>query len=631
MLKRFTSKTMIQVGAGLGVSLVLSLLLQYAWPLLVFSALVIALFVPLPKKISNSPSLRILVSILLLLSVIQLEALIGYLLGYDLNAFTYGIINALLATGLAVATSRPEKIRWTLDDLWTFVVPILVVGGLLFSMLVLTTRDNTDLNSAIIHKITTTTDESNHINTFAQSIDTNGDMKISPIAYPSGWHVATAVTVSSFVDLSDKPFMNIAAAYYIMKLFGVFLAVASIMALFVAVSRLAIKNYGQYYLLFALTALFICLALIIPNSEINGFYNFIPQYAYFLLAFILLLHVKGNERKVLPLLAIFIIGGFMSWIISGLLLFGIVLISALIPRLAKVKIKGRLPAGILQFAILGALLLAVFFVMLPGGTVGRMIDTLEHPAGWVEGYNLIAYPILLLLLMVCGLLTSKSKLPLQFRAGLISFFAVVGLVLIVTTLRGYGGEQLSYYWQKMLFPLLPVAVIVLVVLAVQKLSELVKHVVPVYAIIVLSMIFLAPTVIGQSSFDLSWKVISNQNFLHKSPNTNIDKSIEVLFNDNQFESEDAERYVFVTSGNFTLDQMVYQLMSRSITNNSGKESCLPPYYPDGGYYGDNMVRLEDVKTEYCGHNVKIVVSNETIDQVKLYKDKKDLINIDTDF
>lgn len=190
---------------------------------------------------------------------------------------------------------------------------------------------------------------------------------------------------------------------------------------------------------------------------------------------------------------------------------------------------------------------------------------------------------------------------------------------------------MSYYWQKMLFPLLPIAVIVLVVLAVQRLGTLIKYVVPIYAVILLSMTLLASTIVGQPSFDLSLRVIGNQNFLHKSQNTNINKPIEALFENNQFESETAERYVFVTSGNYTLDQMVYQLMSRSITNNIGSESCLPPYYPNGGFYGDNIVRLKDIKTEYCGHKVKIVVSNETIDQAKLYKEEKDLINIDTDF
>lgn len=630
-MKKFLRKSTIRLGVGFASAVLLSLLFRHAWPLLLFSAFTLVLYIPLPKKLSTSSSLRVMLSVLLLLSIIQLEALIGYILGFDLNPFIYGTTNALLIACLAIFVPRSDKIRWTLDDVWVFAVPLLVVGGLLFSMFTLTAKDNTDIEGAIIHKITTTSDESNHINVFAQSIVAGGDMKISPTSYPSGWHVATAVTVSSFVDLSDKPFINIVAAYYIMKLLGVFLATASIMILIIAVSRLILKGHVYYYLLFALTTFFLCLALIIPNSEINGFYNFVPQYAYFLLTFLMLLYVRDNVKIVLPILVVFIIGGFISWIISGLMLFGIVLVSMLTPALAKIQIRDRLLVGTSQLVILGVLLLGVFLISLPSGIVGHAIDTLEHPGGWVEGYNLITYPVLLLLLVSCGLLNSKSKLSLQFRTGLISFFVVVGMVFVVTTLRGYGGDQMSYYWQKMLFPLLPVAVTVLVVLAAQKLGELVKHVVVVYTIIVLLIILLAPFVLGHSSFDLSLRVIGNQNFLHKTQNSNIDKPLEVLFKNNHFNSDVADRYIFVTSGNYTLDQMVYQLMSRSISDNSETESCLPPYYGNGGFYGNNMVRLESVKSEYCGHKVKIIVSNDTVQEVRRYSGTKDLINIDTDF
>lgn len=632
MIKNFINKKTATFGIALIVTVLLSAILQLAWPALIFSVVTLTLFLPLPARVSKSISLRIILSIMLVLSAIQLEAVVGYMLKIDLNPLSYAIANALLATALAIFAPRSRTLKWTLDDSWTFLVPILVVGGLVLSMVFLTTKPNTDINSAIIHKITTTSDESNHLNVFAQAIAVGGDIETSPLSYPTGWHIATATVVSSFVNLSDKPFMDTATAYYVMKMLGVFLVVASIMALLTSLSRLILKDHQRYYLLFGLTGLFLCLSLIIPNSEINGFYNFVPQYAYFLLTFLLLLHVKGSLKMVLPIVSIFIMGGFMSWIISGLLLFGIVVVSVLAPIFAKAQLKNQLLASLLQFGILGALLLGVFVVSLPGGTVGGLIDTLEHPGGWIEGYNLITYPVVLLLLIACGVLTSKSKIPLQFRAGLITFFILVGIVFIVTTLRGYGGDQMSYYWQKMLFPLLPVAISVLVVLAAQKLRTITKHIVPVYAIVVLSMVLLASSVIGHQSFDLSLRVIGNQTFLHKTKDLNLTNSLVTLFENNTFKSETVDRYVFITSPNFTLDQMVYQLMSRSITDSSsdvaGNSSCFPTLNANGGFYGENLILLKDIESEYCGHKVKIIVSNETINDVKTYKPEAELINID---
>lgn len=633
MLKSLLNKTTLSLGGVFVGATLLALIVGKAWPLLIFSAIVIVLYLPLPQKISSVISVRIILSIMLVLSLIQLEAVAGYAVKADMNPFVYGIVNAVFAVILATAWPNRARVQWRLEDTWTLLVPLLVVGGLIGSTYSLVADRSTDFNGAIIHKITTTSDESNHLNMFAQSVHAGGDMTITPKAYPTGWHVAMAVATASVIDVGDKPFMSTVVAYYVTKLVGVFLVVMSIMSLFVALSKQLLKKPAPYYLLFGLVTLFLCLAIVIPNNEINGFYNFTPQYAYFLMAFLLLLTAESSRRTVFLVLALFIVSCFTSWIISGILLFGMVVLALLAPWIARRHLKNRIVSAVLPIAAVVAIPVVALLVAWPSGVVGRVVDTLEHPEGWIEGYGLMTYAATFLLLIACGLFTAKSKLSLQFRAGLVTFFAVVAMVFLVTALRGYGGDHLSYYWQKMLFPLLLIAVVTLVVLAIQKIHAMNRHVVAVYAAIVIALVLSANSVLGYRPFDLSLRAIGNQPFLHKTQDLAINKPLKNLFENHQFGSEKAERYVFVTSSNFTLDQMVYQLMSRSITNNSMDvdPSCMPPILPNGGFYGDSIVLLKDIPSNYCGHEVKVVVSNQTIEAVKQYKNEADLINIDTDF
>lgn len=608
----------------------LSILLAHSWPLLIFSIILLTLFLPLPQKMS-SITIRILVSIMLLVSLIQIEGILMHFLHIRMNIFAY---NSSIAVVLAVAAlflSGHQKIRTSVDDPWIILVPMLIVGTVMGSMLTLVPR--VGLDRAIVYKTTTSTDESQHLSMFAELIDSDGNVAMSPKAYPTGWHLAMSVLTQSFVDLKDASFMHTLRAYYFTKMFSMSIVLMAIMVLFIITAKRLLKDYSSYYLLFSLGTLLLSLVVVIPNSEINAFYNFVPQYVYFLLLTSLLIAKERADGKyVYAILVFFILASFISWILSGIILM-ILTVSAFVSQyINNLKIKRKAQKLIVKawqpvaLIVLGAVSLVV---AVPSGLPGKSVDLLEHPGGWVEGVSQVSYLVLFILLAKEIFIKQHKGLSREARVVLGTYFAIISGIVMVTTLRGYG-ENLSYYWQKIEMPLLLMTIPIAIISIVARVHSYSRSILASYGVVVILMILSIPSVFGSRVPSMALKSIANQDYLHKSKDTDITKPIAYMFEKNNFRSEDAVRYVFATSSNYTLDQMVYQLMSESIVAThaiTGASKCFPAVVTNGGYVGDNVGLLSTMPQEYCGHKVKVVVSDDTVGQVSEYVDQERIINI----
>ena len=620
----------IHVLITLAVATLASVLLARSWPLLIFNIILITVFLPLPEKISNIAS-RVLISITLILSIIQIIGILSYVLHMHMDTFVYNFSIAVLLSAIALVFAERQKVKIKADDLWIAFVPFLVVGVVVGSMLTLVPKIG--LDRAIVYKTTTSSDESQHLSMFAELIDNGGNITVSPKAYPTGWHLAMSVVTQSFIDLKDPSFMQILREYYITKIFSMGAVLMAIMVLFVVSAKRLLKDYSHYYLLFALGTILLALLVVIPNSEINAFYNFVPQYIYFLLLTALLIAKERVDDKVVySILLLFAVASFISWILSGIILMALTASAFASRILNNMKIRPRVQKLITSYwqpvtlLMLGA---AATIVIMPGGLIGRSIDLLEHPGGWVEGVGYISYLVLFTVLLREIFTTKKTGLTKEARTVLGVYFVIMSGIVMVTMLRGYG-ENFSYYWQKMGMPLLLMATPIAITYITARIQEYSKGVLTTYCAVIVLVILSVHSIFGVRTPSLALKSIANQSYLHKPKDLDITKPIVNLFEKNNFRSEAADRYIFVTSSNYTLDQMVYQLMSESIVSTHAAvvaNRCFPSVLANGGYVGDNMSLLESVPSEYCGHKVKIIVSNDTINQVRGFVSQDQIINI----
>lgn len=616
---------------ALVLAMALSVALNYSWPLLLVGTLMLILYLPLPQKVGRYLSIRVLVSVLLVLSIFQIIGFISYLFGAHMNVFLYNILSTTAITIFSL-TFKKQDIKANAEDIWIVIAPVIIVGVVAGSMLTLTAKIG--IENAVIYKTTTSTDESQHLYMLAKHINNDSNMTESPVTYPTGWHLSTSVAIQSFTDLTKMPFMNTLVAYYITKMLGLFMVIMSLMGLFVVFAKKTITNYRQYYLLCLLGVGLCSLILIIPNSEINAFYNFVPQYSYFLIMLILLINDDKKNNKILfSILTIFTLASFLSWVISGILLAIFTGVVIVLRYCDNIKVRSATLSKISkvwQPVTLILLCLGVLSVALPGGLVGRALDVLEHPEGWIEGINQLTYFVLFLILIGQLLKTKGSFLTKEVRYILLTYFFILAGIFAVASLRGYN-ESLSYYWQKIEFPLLVMTIPLALVIITRSIQDISKNVITTYVAVIILISFSIPNIIGIRSFNLSLRSLGNQSYLHKSRELNITKPIKSLFEKNKFKSNTAPRYIFVTSPNFTLDQMVYQLMSESISSNHNDavvSKCFPPINPSAGYVGNNAVLLKSVPDIYCGHKVWIVVSSSTINDTRKYIKSKQTINID---
>lgn len=609
----------------------LSLIVGLSWPLLIFCIVVLTIYLPLPARINNSLSIRVLITLMLVVSSFQIIGIIFYLLKIDINPLTYNLINAVAATAFAVFAFSKQKIKFTTSDLWTIIVPTLIVGVLVASTIALTFK--TDLNSAIIYKTTTSTDESQHLYMLADLIENNSNYTTSIKVYPTGWHLSMSVLIQSFTNLQDKPFINTLVAYYVTKMFSIFMVVASVMALFIVYAKKLLDTpYYDFYLLFALGTIFATLMIVIPNSEINAFYNFTPQYIYFTLLMILLVfNDKKNEKITYIILGAFVLASFFSWILTGVLMalfVGIAFAGRYIVKVAHTL--SRFNSTLIQLIFIILFGVCVMLLIIPSGFIGKIVDTMEHSEGWIEGVNQLAYLILFVLVAKEILTSYRRGLSSQSRLVIATYFMVVAAVTVITMLRGYG-DELSYYWQKIQFPLLLISIPLAIVVLIRLTQKFSNNVIAPYVLILILLVLSIPNVFGGRSFGLAMRSVSDQQYLHKTKDLNITKPIKNLFETNKFQSTTAVRYIFATSSNYVLDQMVYQLMSQAVDGSSALKrnmDCFPPINGNGGYVGDNAKLLTGIPDEYCGHKVVVVVSNNTINDVKKYLSGKLVISID---
>jgi hypothetical protein len=571
---------------------------------------------------------------MIVISLIQIEGVAAYLLKINMNIFMYSISVATIATIVALFAPSYHKIKLGADDFWILFIPTIIIGAVVGSMFTLI--DKTDINNAVIYKTTTSTDESQHLNMFAQIANNDGNMTVAPNTYPTGWHLSMSVLVHNFTNLNNKPFMDTLIAYYITKMLGLFIVLMSVMVLFIVTAKKILKAYSPYYLLFAAGAAFLSLMILIPNSEINAFYNFVPQYTYFLLLLSLLMFAdKKSKSIVYTILLIFAAASFISWILSGLIMLMLVLVAYTSQFVENKKINDKtqkIVTKIWQPVALAVTGGAVLAVAIPGSLLGAKVDMLEHPEGWIEGVSQASYLILFLLLVKDLFSKEKNRLPRQVKFILITYFLIISGIIVVTMLRGYS-ENISYYWQKIEFPILLMSIPIIIVLFIDKIQKFSNNVIASYLIVVILLIFSIPNVFGLRTFDMSLRSIGNQEYLHKTRDLNITKPIEQLFEKNTFKSTTAHRYVFATSSNYTLDQMVYQIMSESIsrsraTSASDTKPCFPQIVPSGGYVNTNAYLLRSLPSHYCGHKVQIVVSNNTkYDTLKYVNDLQMITNI----
>jgi len=606
--------------ASLAVAVVLSLFVG-SWPLLLFGLCVITMALPLPKKISSMVAFRVFLSIMLILSLVQLEAVIFYVAHIHADVFVYNILNATIASVIFIRYGK-QKFSFSRDDVVVLIIPLIVVAALVASMLNVASKEGIDV--AIVQKITSSSDESAHLNLFATEI--NNGSNIPNISYPAGWHTATSVVVSSVVNLKDDNFQDTVRAYWAMKLFTVFLAVMATIALFIVTSRAILKNNKPYYLLFSLITIFLAGITIIPNMEINAFFNYVAQYAYVLTAFALIFAIDNDSKKIIyASLAILVAAAIVSWVLIGLILLAIVL--AVLLSDARKVLENRTIRLLWQPVCVAALGLGII-LLATNNVFSTQFDKLEHPEGWIESFNFVVYIVLAVFWFALHFYKNLYKdMGKTILAVDIYFFIIAGL-LVAITLRQYG--TITYYFIKMMMPIVLVATPIMVVELVA-ITEKNKNgqIVP-YFILVLIALSVSGT-IGSRIISLTGKSILNQTYLHKTADLGRAKQLSDVFSKNKF---DSYKYVYVydVDSDTTLDQMVYQLMAAAIYDRNNNIYKMCNVWPGSGYYGDNSFLLGAISEKYikngCIERLKVIVSPETYPAVKQYISDKNIIVID---
>lgn len=590
-----------------------------SWPLLLFAFYTIAKSLPLPKKLSSVVVFRAFLSIMLVLSLVQIEAVLFYAVHVKVDAFVYNLLNAFLAT-LVFVRYGGQKFRFSTDDIIILVVPLIVVAAPVASMLSVAHKSSVDI--AILQKITSSSDESAHLNLFATQI--NNGSNIPNMSYPAGWHTATSVVVSSFVNLKDNNFQDTVRAYWVMKMFTIFLAVMALISLFVMTSRSILRNNKPYYILFSLIAMFLSGITIIPNMEINAFFNYVAQYIYVLLCFTFIFAIDNNKKMTYACLAVLTAAATASWVLLGLILG--VIISVVLLSNAKKIYDSKIVRLLWQPAV-GLMIVAGVIILATNNVFSAQFDKLEHPEGWIETFNFSLYGVLALLWFLLRFYKNTHKDLGKAVIAVDTYFLVIAGLVVATILRQYG--SVSYYFIKMMMPIVLVVVPFLVVEFVSiteknKIGKLFP-----YAVLILLALSIN-NVIGTRIISLTGKSILNQTYLHKTSELSRAKQLSNIFSNNKFNSY-GYVYAYNVDSDTTLDQMVYQLISASIYNrdNDIYETCA--VRPSGGYYGGDSYQLGILSKNYaqngCIERLKIIVSVETYAAAKQYVSDKNIILI----
>lgn len=323
-------------------------------------------------------------------------------------------------------------------------------------------------------------------------------------------------------------------------------------------------------------------------------------------------------------LAVLTAAAIASWVLLGLILGAIILVVILSD--AKKILKSRIVRMLWQPAcavllVLGAVLLAT------NNVFSVQFDKLEHPEGWIESFNFALYTVLAVFWFVLHFYKNLNKDLGKVTLAVDTYFLIIAGLLAAIILRQYG--SITYYFIKMMMPLVLVAIPIMVVELVAIIEKNNNGKSAPYLILVL-IAFSISSIIGLRIISLTGKSILNQTYLHKTADLSRAKQLSEVFSNNKF---NAYNYVYVydVDSDTTLDQMVYQLMAAAIYNKDSSIYKTCSVWPNGGYYGDNSYLLGKLGKEYatngCIGRLRVIVGPETYAAAEQYLPANNLVEI----
>ncbi len=494
------------------ITYITSVILQRAWPLLLFSLVLVFTYIRLPKILHTIPTVRLLASIFVLLSLFQLESVLFWVFRIAVNPFVYNIVSLLLII-LAASIQRRRgvtpnpisRIRFSRLDL-LLILPALLLTGSLWARVILPKKDD---NIAIVQSITYGMDDATHAGMFSGLLRNNVNLfagqktnSLLPTSvdtnYPMGWHVSMAVVTSSIFKTKDKTVMDFVRLYFYAKLFTFF-------ALIVMVSIFCLSLYKRLdlniksiidYALFVISAAFISIILFLP-LYLDGFFSFLPIISYLLLLVSIFISTARDEKSSSDVIfCLLAVASALTWILTA----PILIIAAIATKIHSSGSIKKIPRTFYIYTT-AATLAFIFEVYILLSANKNIISNIAALGGIQNPTHILL--LITLSVFIYFYMTSKKYVALARELSL--FIIPTALLLLAVLLYiSLKSQVITYYYFKfqvvLLAILLPLACVLLTKKILERSSNNIFDKVTAIALVIIVFGLSIPSVIGYEYF-----------------------------------------------------------------------------------------------------------------------------------
>lgn len=460
------------------ISFLMSLLAIFVgrWIILIWEILLIATFLSIPKSLSQLILPRLLLGFMVLVAIFQSESLLFWIMQITINFDTYIystlflIVLSLILMGVFKTIKLPDSVKISKKMLANELL-ILLPAVIVICAVVLILISSGDRQVAIIRSINVGQDDATHAGILGSIFRTKGNLLdgnkfASDIAmypgsdYPTGWHITSAIFISSVVDTSKQKVIDTMIINFYAKLVSFFIALYAltllVYSLFCRINNdLLQKKSGKVFLVFS--ALVINFLVTLPMYQV-GFFSFLPILAYTTIAALIVIEYGDEEGTsyfdiLMPCL---IVASAATWVLTAPMLI-------LTYIFVKIKFYGKNYALYLKTIIILLPVIAICLIEYKFLTKSSLLtpEAITTPGGTplIDCWVLFASSIVLICAVFIRTLNGTAKQYLFIASPALLSLA---LILIYFAIRN---QPIEYYYYKfqmvVLIVLLPFLLVVI--------------------------------------------------------------------------------------------------------------------------------------------------------------------------
>lgn len=383
-----------------------ALLIQKTWPLLLWTLVLTFLCIDLPKSLGAIPVIRASITLFAVLSALQVESLVFWVLRVHANPFLYSFTALSIALGLTYASLIKEK-RFFVADRFRFsradiiiLLPALIVAGAVWGRVILPQKSD---DVSIVQSIAFGLDDSTHLRFFGDLIRSDDDMRVHPeegvsltyrgeVGYPLGWHISTAVAWSSFHDFESKPLIEEVRAYFLAKL-ATLITLVLVLAIFTyrlaqRITFMLDSIIRQLAFIFTIVAVSI---IIVMPVYLEGFFSLLPVLSFLLLFATVMLEDEAFSATTEILLGLLVAASALTWLLTAPALL-VTLVAIIVHQRGSVRNFSAASYLAMSLGIL-AILSQVYILAFAGQSIQNIASSggTPFPSNWLLYITLAAF------------------------------------------------------------------------------------------------------------------------------------------------------------------------------------------------------------------------------------------------